>query len=885
MESPNNQDKIIKNRLKPILIEEELKGSFLDYAMSVVVSRALPDIRDGLKPVHRRVLYTMHQLGFTYNKSYHKSVRVVGEVLGKYHPHGDQAVYNTMVGMVQEFSKRYPLLDGQGNWGSVDGDNAAAMRYTEVRMTKISQEILADLEKDTVQFVPNFDESTIEPVVLPSKLPHLLINGTAGIAVGMATSIPPHNLGEIVNACLALLENEELSDDELFALVPAPDFPTGGVICGRAGIVKAYRTGRGNVILRGVVEMEETKKGTSLVITELPYQVNKAELTIKIAELVKEKIIDGISNIRDESDKKGIRLVIELKRGEIPQVTLNQLYKHTSLQTSVSILMLGLLDNRPLVFSLRQLIDEFLFHRQQVIYKRTVYDLNKAQGREHILAGFIIALQSIDEVIVMIKACKTVDEAITKLNKRFLLTAEQGKAILEMRLQRLTGMEQEKIYAEMEELKKTIAYLKSIIENAAILKQEIVKELQEIKEGYADARRTKIEGAIDIMTEADLIPDEEVVVTLTMKGYIKRVGLATYGVQHRGGKGKMGMTTLEGTDDVVEDLFVAKTHDELLFFTNLGRIYTLNVFEVPEASRTAKGRAVINLLPLQPNEKVVKLLCMRDMENKFIVMLTKKGIIKRTDAMAFAKVRATGIRATTLKEDDELIFCAVSTGQDSIVIATAKGQGIRFKEDEVRSMGRQAAGVIGMRLRKGDYVVGMEVISDGGDILFATENGYGKRVAVVDFRVAHRGGVGVRTIPTDSRNGRVIGLAMVYENSNLLLIDMAGKIIRLAPSEIRTMGRQAKGVRLIRLDEGQKLSSVVAFEEEAHEEGGSDVSGGIKPALRLDGQSTDAMMMSAAYGEDDFAVFQEHVAQVDDEEDFGSEPIGDPSSDDEILEF
>lgn len=868
MESANNHDKIHKDRLKPILIEEELKESFLDYAMSVVVSRALPDIRDGLKPVHRRVLYTMNQLGFYYNKPFHKSVRVVGEVLGKYHPHGDQAVYNTMVGMVQQFSKRYPLLDGQGNWGSVDGDNAAAMRYTEVRMTKISQELLADLDKETVNFVPNFDESTVEPVILPSRLPHLLINGTAGIAVGMATAIPPHNLGEVVDACLAILENDALSEDALFNIIPAPDFPTGGIICGRAGIVRAYRTGRGNVILRGVVEVEENKKGSSLVITELPYQTNKAELTIKIADLVKDKVIDGISNIRDESDKKGIRLVIEIKRNEIPQVILNQLYKHTALQTSVSILMLGLLDNRPLVFSLRQLIDEFLFHRTQIVYKRTVYDLNKAQGREHILAGFVIALQSIDEVIVLIKKSKTVDEAITTLNKRFLLSAEQGKAILEMRLQRLTGMEQDKIHAEMEELKKTITFLKSIIENEGILRQEIVKELQDIRKEYADKRRTKIEGAIDILTEADLIPDEEVVVTLTLKGYIKRVVLETYGVQHRGGKGKMGMTTLEGTDDVVQDLFVAKNHDELLFFTNLGRIYSLNVFEVPEASRTAKGRAIVNLLPLQPDEKVVKLLCMRDMEGKFIVMLTKNGIIKRTDAMAFAKVRQTGIRAATLKDGDELVFCAVSTGSDSIVIATAKGQGIRFKEEEVRVMGRQAAGVIGMRMRKSDSVVGMEVISDGGDILFATENGYGKRVAINDFRVAHRGGVGVRTIPTDARNGKVIGLAIVYENSNVLLIDMAGKIIRLSPTEIRTMGRQAKGVRLIRLDEGQKLSAVVAFEEEGNgENGGEQGSVGIKPAVKLDGVEDDqAVFMSAAddSGDDDFAVFQSHVARNDD---------------------
>jgi DNA gyrase subunit A len=811
----NNQDKMSELKIKPVLIEQELKDSFLDYAMSVVVSRAIPDIRDGLKPVHRRVLYAMYQQGFYFNKPYHKSVRVVGDVLGKYHPHGDQAVYNTMVGMVQDFSKRYPLLDGQGNWGSVDGDNAAAMRYTEVRMEKITQELLADLDKETVKFVPNFDESTVEPTILPSKLPNLLINGTTGIAVGMATAIPPHNLGEVIDACLLLLANDATSEEELFEKIPAPDFPTGGIICGRAGIVKAYKTGRGNLILRAVVEVEETKKGTSLIITELPYMVNKAALAMQIADLTRDKVIEGITNIRDESDKKGMRLVIEVKRGEMPQVILNQLYKYTPLQTSISILMLGLLDNSPLVFSLRQLLQQFLYHRREVVYKRTVYDLRKAQEREHLLNGFIIALTNIDEVVNLIKQSKAAEEAITKLNKRFLLTAEQGKAILEMRLQRLTGLEQEKIHLDLEEIKKIIAHYRNIIENEETLKEEIKKELIGIKEEYADKRRTRIEGAIDILTEADLIPDEEVVVTLTRKGYIKRVPLITYGVQHRGGKGKMGMAALEEAEDVIEDLFVAHNHDNLLFFTNLGRVYSLQVFEVPEGSRIAKGRAIINLLPLTPGERVVKLLCTKDLiEGTYIVLLTKNGIIKRTDASEFAHIRSTGIRASTLREQDELVFCALSSGNDSIIIATAHGQGIRFNENEVRSMGRQAAGVIGIRLKGNDFVVGMEVIADHGDILFATQNGYGKRVAIADFRVAHRGGVGVRTIPADKRNGQVIGLAHVTDKSNLLLIDEAGKIIRLPSSEVRTMGRQAKGVRLIRLDEGQKLSAVVAFEED-----------------------------------------------------------------------
>lgn len=821
---PTNGKNDAAVHIKPVLIEEELKGAFLDYAMSVVVSRAIPDVRDGLKPVHRRILYTMHQLGFHYNKPYHKAIRVVGDVLGKFHPHGDSAVYNSMVGMVQDFSKRYPLLDGQGNWGSVDGDNAAASRYTEIRMAKIAQCLLADIEKETVQFMPNFDSTTVEPVLLPSRIPNLLVNGTAGIAVGMATALPPHNLTEILDGCLALLQNDQLTEDELFSIIPAPDFPTGGIICGRAGIVKAYRTGRGNVIVRAVVDIEENKKGSALIVTELPYQVNKAELAIRIADLVKNKIIDGISNIRDESDRRGMRLVIELKRGEMPSVVLNQLFKHTPMQTSISFLMLALLDNRPMVFSLRQMLQEFLYHRKQVVYKRTEFDLRKAHAREHILAGFIIGLQNIDEVIALIKESKEFQDAINALNKRFLLTPEQGKAILEMRLQRLTGLEQEKIHEEMTEIKALIAKLKSILDDENVLRAEIIEELEEIKQAYGDARKSRIEGAIDILSEADLIPDEDVVVTLTTKGYIKRVPLDVYGAQHRGGKGKMGMVTLEGTDDWVQDLFVTMTHDTLLFFTNFGRVYSLNVFEVPEGSRTARGRAIINLLALQEGERVVKLLRVRDLQDKFVVMLSSHGIIKRTAAEDFSNIRTTGIRAVTLREGDELIFCALSSGSDSIIIATAHGQGIRFNEQEVRGMGRQASGVIGIRLKKNDTVVGMEVIGahEDGDILFATENGYGKKVRFEDFRVAHRGGVGVRTIPTDKRNGMVVGLTLVHKDSDILLMDQAGKIIRLPGSEVRTMGRQAKGVRLIRLDQGQTLASIAAFEEHTNEQEGTD---------------------------------------------------------------
>ena len=820
----NDDKQNLKNRslfdaIVPLSIEKELKTSFLDYAMSVIISRALPDVRDGLKPVHRRILYAMHKLGYYHEKTYRKSATVVGEVIGNYHPHGDAAIYQSMVGLVQEFSKRYPLLDGQGNWGSIDGDNAAAMRYTEVRMAKIARELLGDIDKETVLFVPTFDESKTEPILLPSKIPNLLINGSTGIAVGMATSIPPHNLGEVVDACIELLKNPSLSEERLFELIPAPDFPTGGIICGRSGIVKAYRTGHGNAIVRGVVDIEENKKQQPiLAIKEIPYQVNKADLIKKIADLVKNKIIDGISNIRDESDKRGIRVVIEIKRGENPQVVLNQIYKHTTLQTSISILLLALHQNRPMFLTLREILDHFLIHRREMITKRSEFDLAKNKARAHVLAGLIIALDNIDEVIKLIKKSDTVELAGQYLNEKFKLTQAQTKAILEMRLQRLTGLEREKINAETNELKKAIEVLELILRDEEILKKEIIEELETIKESYNNVRRSKIEGSIDSLSESDLIPDEEVVITLTKKGYIKRVLLDTYTVQHRGGKGKKGISDLGESDDIVQDLFVAKNHDELLFFTNKGRVYSLKVFQVPEASRTARGRAVVNILPLADSEKVVKLLCARDMKDKFLVMITKKGTIKKTSSKAFSKIRSTGIRAIGLSGDDELVFCDLSFGKDSIVIATSKGQGIQFNEEEVRPMGRQAGGVRGIRLRPDDFVVGLEIIHEKDkDLLFATSKGYGKRVKIENFRVAHRGGIGVRTIPTGGRNGNVIGIALVASNSHVLLIDANGKIIRLSPKEIRTMGRQAKGVRLVRLDSSQVLSSVTTFEESEEE--------------------------------------------------------------------
>lgn len=802
-------------------IEKELKTSFLDYAMSVIISRALPDVRDGLKPVQRRILYAMHKLGLYHERSYRKSATVVGEVMGNYHPHGDSAIYQTMVGLVQEFSKRYPLLDGQGNWGSIDGDNAAAMRYTECRMAKIARDILMDIEKNTVSFIPNFDESKFEPTVLPSRVPNLLVNGSTGIAVGMATSVPPHNLGEIVDAVIEILKNPETSEECLFDLVPAPDFPTGGIICGRSGIIKAYRTGHGKVILRGVVDVEDNKRHSALVVSEIPYQVNKADLIKKIADLVKDKVIEGISNIRDESNKKGIRVVIELKRGENPQIILNQLYKHTALQTSVSILLLALHNNRPIVFSLREMLDHFIVHRREIVTRRTQFDLDKNIARAHILDGLVIALDNIDAIVELIKKAKDTQTAIDGLNAAYKLTEEQIKAILDMKLQRLTGLEQDKIRVEIEDLKGIIEKLEFILKDEEELKRVITEELQEIKSSYADKRKSVIEGSVDVLEDSDLIPDEEVVVTLTKKGYIKRVLLDTYSVQHRGGKGKKGMSDLTDNDDIVQDLFVAKNHDELLFFTNLGRVYSLKVFQVPEGSRTSKGRAIVNLLPLTDGEVVVKLLSAREITGNYLVMVTKGGTIKKTDGKSFAKIRSTGIRAIGLDETDKLVFCGLSSGSDSIVIATKNGQGIRFKEEEVRSMGRQAGGVRGIKLRKGDEVVGMEIVSQDNKelaILFATENGYGKQVSVDDFRVAHRGGVGVRTIPADKRNGFVIGLTLVALESNILLIDDNGKIIRLSPKEIRTMGRQAKGVRLVRLDKGQTLSSIASFEEGIDEE-------------------------------------------------------------------
>lgn len=808
-----DQTKIKKSSIVSIQMYEELQSSFIDYAISVVVGRALPDVQDGFKPSQRRIIVAMDRQGLTHTKPYRKSVKVVGEVLANYHPHGDQAVYQTMVGLTQDFSRRYPLLDGQGNWGSIDGDNAAAMRYTEVRMQKICQEILADIDKNTVPFVPNYDESIMEPTVLPSKIPNLLINGSAGIAVGMATFIPPHNLVEIMNACVALTKNPLISDDELISYIQGPDFPLGGVICGTAGVKKAYKEGRGSVTVRGIIEKEENGNNCILVIKELPYQVIKSELVSKIAQLAKDKIIEGISKIRDESNKKGIRVVIELKKDACSDTIINLIYKHTNLQINLHIVLLALLDNKPRLFTLKTALEAFIKHRKNIIMKRTLFDKQKIEGQKHILEGLQIIVDNLEEAIQLIIKSDSSDHANTLLKHQYGLSNDQTRAVLDLRLHKLTSLERTQIKEEVAELTKEIIALSNILKDPNLVNSEIIRECESIRDQFGDKRRTAVqEIGLGEFDPSAFIVDEETVITLTKRGYIKRVLLETYEIQHRGGKGKMGMSSLEDVDDIVQDIFIAKTHDELLYFTNFGRVYSKRVYEVPEGSRTTKGRAIVNVIPLQENEKVIKLLCARNLEGLFLTMVTKKGVIKRTSTEYFMNIRQTGIRAVSLNENDELAFCMLTSGKDSIMLATKLGMAIRFYETEVRSMGRQAAGVRGIRLRENDELIGALVVNEKQNILFVTTSGFGKRVEINRFRIIHRGGVGVRTIPTDKRNGSVIGLAMVDDETGLLLIDENGKIIRISPHEIRTMGRQAKGVRLIRMNEDQKVAAVATLQ-------------------------------------------------------------------------
>ncbi|HEY3128420.1 MAG TPA: DNA gyrase subunit A [Acidobacteriota bacterium] len=807
----------------PINIEDEMRVSYLDYAMSVIIGRALPDVRDGLKPVHRRVLYAMRELGNTHDKPYKKSARIVGDVIGKYHPHGDSPVYDTMVRMVQDFSLRYPLIDGQGNFGSVDGDSPAAMRYTEVRMARLAEELLADIDKNTVDFQPNYDESLTEPVVLPTKFPNLLINGASGIAVGMATNIPPHNLTEILDATIALIDNPQLPVKELMKLVPGPDFPTAGFIYGRSGIQQAYETGRGIIQMRAKAAIEQIGKDReAVVITEIPYQVNKAKLIEKIAELVRERKLEGISDLRDESDRDGMRVVIELKRGEQPQVILNNLYKMTPMQSTFGVILLAIVNNQPKILSLAECLNLFIDHRKEVVVRRTRFDLDKAEKRAHILEGLKKALDHLDGVITLIRGSKTPVEARDGLMKKYGLTQPQAEAILEMRLQRLTGLERDKILQEHEETLKLIAQLKEILGSEKVLKKVIKDELREIQKTYGDDRRTIIADEEVELTLEDLIVDENVVITATRSGYIKRTAAHVYRSQNRGGKGRIGMTTR--SEDLIDYLFVASTHAYMLIFTNKGRVYWLKVYEIPDVGAAGKGKAIVNLVHMGSDEKIADMISVREFsEGRYLVMATRHGIIKKTELTAFANPRSTGIIAMGVDEDDELIAVKQTAGKHDVFLATHDGLAIRFLEDEVRDMGRAAFGVWGIRLQKGDYLIGMEVFDpaaeEEGAVLSVTERGYGKRTAASEYRTQGRGGKGIINIKTTERNGKVVGICHVVETSEVILITEQGKIIRLEASQIReTITRSAQGVRLIVLEESDRVADLTLITPEPEEE-------------------------------------------------------------------
>jgi DNA gyrase subunit A len=800
-----------------INIEQEMKTSYLDYSMSVIVGRALPDVRDGLKPVHRRILYAMFREGLLHNKKYSKSAGVVGEVLKKYHPHGDSAVYDTMVRMAQDFNMRYPLVDGQGNFGSVDGDPAAAYRYTEARLAKLAEDMLADIDKETVDFIPNFDDTTTEPSVLPTRVPNLLINGSAGIAVGMATNIPPHNLSEVVDGLVMMIDNPEVAIQELMTAIKGPDFPTAGFIHGYEGIKQAYTTGRGIIQMRARATIEEGKGDReSIVVTELPYQVNKARLLERIAELVQEKKITGISEIRDESDRQGMRIVIDLKKGEISNVILNRLYKHTAMQSTFGVIMIALVNNQPRVLNLRKLLSNFIQHRREVVVRRTKFDLKKAEERAHILLGLKIALENLDAVIALIKASASPEEAKTGLVREFKLSELQAQAILDMRLQRLTGLERDKIVAEYEETLKEIARLNEILASDVLVMKIIRDELLATKQEYGDPRRTEIVAETSEIDVEDLIKDEDMVITISHAGYIKRNPLTTYRSQKRGGKGKIGMETKE--EDFVERLFTATAHSYILFFTNKGRVYWLKVHQIPEASRQAKGKAIVNLIQISQDERVTAALPIREFTpGHFILMATKKGIIKKTELESYSHPRPSGIIAITLEAGDELISAEVTDGKRDVFLGTRDGLSIRFSETDVREIGRTGKGVIGIRLDEGNEVVGMEIVRDDSTILTVTENGYGKRSTLEDYRSQGRGGKGIITIKTTEKNGRVIGMAQVSEDDEILLITTNGKVLRIRTKDISVQGRNTQGVRLFDIDEGDKVVSfakVVEREEE-----------------------------------------------------------------------
>ncbi|SCG84586.1 DNA gyrase subunit A [Proteiniborus sp. DW1] len=801
----------------PINIEDEMKTSYLDYAMSVIVSRALPDVRDGLKPVHRRILYSMNDLGNTPDKPHKKSARIVGEVLGKYHPHGDSAVYNAMVRLAQDFSTRYTLVDGHGNFGSIDGDGAAHMRYTEARMSKIALEMLRDLGKDTVDFRPNFDETLNEPVVLPSRFPNLLVNGSSGIAVGMATSIPPHNLAEVIDGAIMMIDDPDVQIDELMRCVKGPDFPTGAIIMGKDGIRSAYRTGRGRVVVRAKADFEQNSKGrTSIIVTEIPYQVNKARLIEKIAELVREKVIEGISDLRDESDRNGMRIVIEIKRDANPNVVLNNLYKHTQLQDTFSIIMIAIVNGEPKLLSLKQMLRHYLDHQKEVIVRRTQYDLNKAEERAHVLEGLRIALDNIDAVISLIRGSRTVNEAKEGLINNFGLSEKQAQAILDMRLQRLTGLERDKIEEEYEALIIEINRLKEILANDRLIYQIIKDELIEIKESYKDDRRTEIRPSAEEIDIEDMIQEENVAITLTHFGYIKRMPEDTYKAQKRGGKGITGLTTRE--EDFVEHLFVTSTHDNLLFFTNQGRVYSIKAYEIPEAKRQAKGTAIINLLQLNSGENISAIIPIKDFDpDDYLVLVTQNGTIKKTKLDQFENMRKSGLIAISLKDDDELISVKRTSGNDEIMIVTSSGMSIRFSEKDVRDMGRTAMGVKAITLNEGDKIVGMGTVEDGKDLLVISEFGYGKRTSLEEYRVQSRGGKGIKTYHVKEKTGNIVNAKVVEDDDEVMIISLSGVIIRLKVSDIPRMGRTTQGVTLMRFGKDDKVVSVATVVAEDEE--------------------------------------------------------------------
>jgi len=809
------QQQLYRYRNTPVNIEDEMKKSYLDYAMSVIIGRAIPDVRDGMKPVHRRALYAMHEMGNRWNKSYKKSARIVGDVIGKYHPHGDVAAYDTIVRMAQEFSMRYPLIDGQGNFGSIDGDPPAAMRYTEVRMARIAEELLGDLEKETVSFVPNYDESLQEPTVLPSKIPVILLNGSSGIAVGMATNIPPHNINEVINGTIAFIRDPNIIIEGLMHYIHGPDFPTAGFINGRDGIISAYKTGRGIIKVRArtIIEKNEKNERESIIITELPYQVNKANLLEKISELVKEKKISGIADLRDESDREGIRVVIDLKRDEISAAIVNQLYKHTQMEVTFGIIMLAIEHGQPKIFNLKEIIESFIDFRKDVVTKRTLFELTRARERAHILEGLITALNNIAEVIEVIKGSKNPQEAAVVLCEKFSLTETQARAILEMRLQRLTGLEREKIDEEYARISETIVKLQGILDDPRKIMDVIVTELEEIRERYGDERRTEIIASSEDIDVEDMIAEEDMVVTVSHSGYIKRSPVSLYKSQHRGGRGKVGMGTKE--EDFVEKIFIASTHAYILIFTKQGRLYWLKVYQLPHAGRAAKGKAIVNLINISGGERIATVVPVRELSaGKSLIMTTKKGIVKKTALGAYSNPRAGGIIAITIDESDELIDVQLTTGDQDIFLGTRKGKAIRFKETDIRSTGRTARGVRGILIDADDAVVGMEIPREGSSILTISENGFGKKTAVAKYRLQNRGGKGIINFKTVRRVGYVSGILQVSGDEDVILISDTGKIIRLKAEEVPLIHRVTQGVKLIDLEPEERLVGLARAERE-----------------------------------------------------------------------